>query len=381
MIDFRLYLFLGEIRAVRFNVISSLGIFLFFTVDALGSGRENWWKPFCPVREGSLSRSLGPGLKQEEAGLRARLFDLEDRFGPCNSWEKKADGWIGRYGQAEVALSPILSSGKLNKIGFGPVKFPGDSLEKLIEFTKTHGLVAFSSGEDGKKVFGRGEATEVSIGELIAFPVLAALREAKLSDKIVRLRPDWQYFSPGPTFYWPESSPLTLETLALLMIQQGDLVAMDHLWNALGREVVTKSHQWFGFELVALLSGNEKERSMAQQSKVLPEAVKIMRRPDPLPSASGALDRLGWMLSPEALCRAALKVRNERMLWFQGEAPDGFEYWWESQGRFPLAQSILRLFKEKGKPWQCVFVSIEKGKPRAMEQAYTLLERLTLFKE
>ena len=55
---------------------------------------------------------------------------------------------------------------------------------------------------------------------------------------VVTLKPEWKSLPSGILQGWPDDAPLTLQTLATLMISQSDNTATDALIAVVGREAV-----------------------------------------------------------------------------------------------------------------------------------------------
>src|SRR5215472_9459217 len=85
--------------------------------------------------------------------------------------------------------------------------------------------------------------TALAVGSTFKLAALATLRsdvdKKKRSWKdVVELRPEAKSLPSGVLQDWPDHAPLTLYTLAALMISQSDNTATDALIGLLGREKV-----------------------------------------------------------------------------------------------------------------------------------------------
>ncbi len=83
----------------------------------------------------------------------------------------------------------------------------------------------------------------LALGSAFKLFVLAALHEAIVEgelawDTVVELDPRWKSLPSGILQTWPDEAPLTIHTLASLMISRSDNTATDALIHVLGRERV-----------------------------------------------------------------------------------------------------------------------------------------------
>lgn len=83
----------------------------------------------------------------------------------------------------------------------------------------------------------------LAVGSAFKLAVLAALKEEVAAgrrswDEVVQLRPEWKSLPSGILQQWPDGAPLTLHTLAALMISLSDNTAADALVHLVGREAV-----------------------------------------------------------------------------------------------------------------------------------------------
>jgi len=83
----------------------------------------------------------------------------------------------------------------------------------------------------------------LAVGSTFKLAVLAALRQQIQTkqhtwSEVVALQANWKSLPSGLLHTWPEGSPLTIESLAALMISQSDNTATDHLIHLVGREAI-----------------------------------------------------------------------------------------------------------------------------------------------
>jgi len=167
------------------------------------------------------------------------------------------------------------------------------------------------------------------VGSAFKLLVLAALREEveagrRAWDEVVRLEEAWKSLPSGLLQGWPEGSPLTLHTLAALMISLSDNTATDALIALLGRERLEAlsprnrpfltTREAFGLAargnrdlLAAFRDGDleAKRRTLeALRARGLPQVVDLPLDPGDWPPEAD------WRFTPRELCRWMGKVAD-----------------------------------------------------------------------
>jgi len=142
---------------------------------------------------------------------------------------------------------PNLITGLL----FGPPTRTAGSIEDIL--TQLRALpgeaslyVARIDGSTLVPIVAVDTARAMAIGSAFKLYVLAELvREIQTGqrhwDDVVRIDSSWKSLPSGILQTWPSGAPVTLQTLATLMISQRDNTAADHLLHTLGRENVERA--------------------------------------------------------------------------------------------------------------------------------------------
>lgn len=129
-----------------------------------------------------------------------------------------------------------------------PAPMTKDLAAAAAEFAKLPGSTSFGiwklGGEKGPElVAGHETDRALALGSTFKLYVLGALAKEvsdgkrKLED-VVRLEEKWRSLPSGQMQSWPVGTPVTLQTLASMMISISDNTATDHLLFTLGREKV-----------------------------------------------------------------------------------------------------------------------------------------------
>lgn len=215
---------------------------------------------------------------------------------------------------AELAKYPGVVS-----LGIYRVKKDGEksALEPIVEQNADHAL---------------------AIGSTFKLYVLGALvHEVEAGRRAIAetitLQKKWRSLPSGKLHTWPEGSPVTLHTLAALMISESDNTATDHLLFTLGREAVEAMLAPMANSSVdenqPFLSTSEMFRlKLASGGKLWPEYLAL---PTPkrreflaakLPATDGPemegvgftqpleIERIEWFASARDLCRAMVWLRD-----------------------------------------------------------------------
>ncbi len=200
--------------------------------------------------------------------------------------------------------------------------------EVMAEFDALPGDVSFLVKE-GESILVQLNSTEpLAVASAFKLAILKTLKsEIDLNrrswNNIVTIQPDWKSLPSGILHGWEDGSPLTLKSLATLMISVSDNTATDTLINLLGRqaiEVTSPRNRPFltTRELFVLKSPQNRmllnryrQATEAQRQSILPEIAKL-----PLPTISEfegknpvAID-VEWFFSAQELCGIMSEVGN-----------------------------------------------------------------------
>lgn len=127
-----------------------------------------------------------------------------------------------------------------------PVPLAGSFDELVAEFEKLHGTAAFQVKQltPRPEVIASIEAdSALALGSGFKLFVLSALHQAILDgdlewESVVRLDPARKSLPSGILQQWPDNAPLTIHSLASLMISRSDNTATDALIHIVGRDKV-----------------------------------------------------------------------------------------------------------------------------------------------
>ena len=268
-----------------------------------------------------------------------RLLEIRERYlkqlGAFVSAELLEEGRFKlTFEGGEVESNLSLADGLITSLWLGPPALRGDQLNTL------KGLLSDLEGEasvlilKGRKevIFEHNARAPLSVGSAFKLYVLKALLneveagQRSLSD-VVRLNRYARSLPSGILQDWPLNTPVTLGTLAALMISRSDNTATDHLIDLLGRQVIervapaTMSPFLSTREAFLLKWGDQLERRtryQAGQDKTRRGVLKELShldvsevRPSAAPIAIKAVE---WQASAYELCEVMWALRESDLL-------------------------------------------------------------------
>lgn len=180
----------------------------------------------------------------------AKLDEIRDLYKGKLGELRETPGRDGAYeliftrGKAPCRIQ-IDADGKVASFWLGQWSMANDDpITLAAEFAKLVGSVSVTVWrDDTEQLFSIAPDSPMAVGSSFKLYVLKALEKAAAEGRltpetVVRLNPEWKTLPSGISQEWPASSPITLATLANLMISISDNTATDHLIAILGRENV-----------------------------------------------------------------------------------------------------------------------------------------------
>jgi len=178
----------------------------------------------------------------------------------------------------------------------------------------------------------------LAVGSSFKLLLLSALADEIAAGKrkwsdVVPLREEYRSLPSGMLHEWPAGSPMTLHTLATMMIARSDNTAADHLFHTLGRAVLEQylvkakvqapdrnrpflcTSELFKLKLV------EPPETMKQYAEArVPERRKIVERlktvqltSPRIPSKPAGIDQVEWFFTTDDLCRLLDQFRTSKV--------------------------------------------------------------------
>ncbi|KGQ21922.1 serine hydrolase [Thermus filiformis] len=250
------------------------------------------------------------------------ISTLEAQLGRYLGVRAEDNGFVVSFEKGEVpAVIALDSDGHITQLLFLTPRPRFAGLEQaLAGFRELPGKVSLLVLRNGQELAGLNPDEPLAVGSSFKLAILNALWEAIKAGKhawseVVELRPQWKSLPTGILQDWPEGSPITLHTLAALMISLSDNTASDALLSVLGREQVER---WSG-QNRPLLSTREAfvlknpanhgllERYLradeVARRRLLPELDQLPLPPPTLFTGGPVAPEVEWFFSTRELCR------------------------------------------------------------------------------
>ena len=172
------------------------------------------------------------------------LSRLRQSYGALGAIKPDGNGYRLDFEGADIPAQIVLDQeGRITGLWFGAPVPSGSVEEHAAAITGLPGAVSLLVLEDGKPLISHNADESLAVGSAAKLAILKALSLAvrngdmKWSD-VVELRPEWKSLPSGTLQDWPDGTPLTLGSLAHVMISISDNTATDALIRLVGRDAV-----------------------------------------------------------------------------------------------------------------------------------------------
>ena len=257
------------------------------------------------------------------------LTQYEQQLGAYVRVEGEASPFTAVFAQGTTIVQITLDAqGRVTGLFLQPpTPAVSDLTAAVAAFQKLPGTASVVVIKNGAEAAALNADTPLAVGSTFKLAVLAALQDQMVAgthrwDEVVRLKPESKSLPSGILQSWPDGSPLTLHTLATLMISLSDNTAADTLLNLAGRQAVEaystrnrpflttqeaiklkapQNAQW----LARYRNGDEAEK---RQVLAALAGVPLPKAAD-LPLTPTALD-VEWYFTPRELCTLMAQVEQ-----------------------------------------------------------------------
>ncbi|MEA5597017.1 serine hydrolase [Rivularia sp. UHCC 0363] len=256
------------------------------------------------------------------------ITDVKKQLRTYQGVQKNGHDYVVNFSQGSVATQIVLNSkGRITGLLLQPNLNISSLSDAIAEFKKLPGKVSFIVKENSSIIADFNAKTPLAVGSAFKLAVLKTLKVQISSGQkswkdIVTLQSEDKSLPSGILQNWSDNSPLTLQTLASLMISISDNTATDILIKQVGKSIESSSSRNRPFlstrELFILKgsqnrqlleryrNGNEKQRRVLLAelaSQPLPDVNEFI---DTNPNA---LD-VEWFYSAEELCELIEEVAD-----------------------------------------------------------------------
>ncbi|WP_163268989.1 serine hydrolase [Chelativorans alearense] len=168
----------------------------------------------------------------------------EKRYGQLRSISGEGQRFTIALERAEIPTRLVLDGeGRIAGLLFEPAVAAGALTQQVDAVAGLPGRTALLVLSDGEERAAHNADEPLAVGSAAKLAILKAVTDAVSQgrlewDQVVPLDPDWRSLPSGILQAWPDGTPLTVATLANLMISISDNTATDALIRLVGREAV-----------------------------------------------------------------------------------------------------------------------------------------------
>ncbi|MDJ0615736.1 MAG: serine hydrolase [Calothrix sp. MO_192.B10] len=254
--------------------------------------------------------------------VRTIITNIKNQLGTYQKVQKNGNDYLVIFDQGSLPTKIVLNSKQqISGLLFQAPSLKVSSLEQVVQdFQALPGKVSLLVLENSSVKAALNTKEPLAVGSTFKLAVLKVLKLQIAAGKhswkeVVTLREDKKSLPSGILQTWPENSPLTVQTLASLMISLSDNTATDILIDLVGREAIEsitpRNRPFFTTRELFVLKANENRKLLKryrqgnenQRRQILGEIDKL-----PLPDVNQfigtnpkALD-MEWFFTSEELC-------------------------------------------------------------------------------
>lgn len=226
------------------------------------------------------------------------------------------------FSKATVDAVFYLENNKINSFWVGEPESNSKNINTVIEeFKKLTGEKSVTIRKNGKNIISYNSDKSMCSGSSFKLFVLDTLNKRIEKgidswDKVIHIKKEEFSIPTGFLQTWEDKSPVTLATLANLMISISDNTATDTLVYYIGRENIEKNMPEKRLPLVttlelfkikgALSSDKVNEyisKNLTEKHKFLDELKNVKKENIVFSKTPKFLDKVGWLFTTEELCQ------------------------------------------------------------------------------
>lgn len=269
----------------------------------------------------SENRFSAPFLQQVPyAQLRQIVAGLHRTLGPLERVQQAGKGYQLHFARGMVPARITLDAdGRIAGLWIEPAQLHGSLATHAAAIQALPGQTALLVLTNGEPVVAHQADTPLSVGSAAKLAVLQAVQQQVARqdnlrwETVVPLKAQWQSLPTGQLQRWPAGTPVTIATLAHLMISVSDNTATDALIDLVGRPAVEqispRNTPFLNTRALFHLKATAHAPQQAQWLTGNPDARRALLETiaqAPLVSASDlsttAAPQVGWLLSARELC-------------------------------------------------------------------------------
>lgn len=263
------------------------------------------------------------------------LNQYKSQLGNLKEVESTSDGYtlIFEKGEAPSQIN-VTQDNKIAGLWFGGMSLYEDDFDEILnEFKNLDSEIAISIIEDNEKeIISYNSDQPMAVGSTFKLYILKALYDQidnsqKSWEDIIKLSAENITLPSGTLQDWPIGSPITVNTMANMMISVSDNTATDHLIDYIGRvnieEIVTEKNIPFlkTSEMFKLKAGVKEEvqntyiqSSIKEKRKILNEINDVEVNVKDLSSEPVLIDQIEWFFTTKELCNVIYELKGAEQM-------------------------------------------------------------------
>lgn len=342
-------------------------------------GESQILKAFCDFENANFERHMNPYFlsKLPKEKLIGILKGFEKQEGPCVTIEKvDQNNFLYTTVKSQRAMQLYLDKNqKIRGLWFGNATSFSDKLSIIIdELKKLPGKTSLSYIKNGKtELLSYNADLALAVGSSSALYLLQLLdnkvRKTKLNwNSNIKLKQSNKGIPGGRLYSWPNGSPVTIQTLATMLMAYSDETASDHLFSLVRRkslEQKSKKNRPYLSTLEYHKLRSEKtlkykEQSLKEKRLSLKKIGKTPWEKMQFIDTPFEMDSIGWFFSTKELCKSIFDLRKAP---FASVNPGiaqrrGWDFASFKMGRAPGVLQYTQLVRPKGsKDHYCVSIT------------------------
>ncbi len=256
------------------------------------------------------------------------VSELQEELGELEAIESCTPKCLARFELGEFSFDiTVTSEGLISSLWIDPPIIYTDSLEDAVDqFNELPGDVSVMVVEGDQVLAGIDADTPLAVGSTFKLAVLKALDTligaGKLEwNQVVEFKDDWRSLPTGQLQDWPAGAPITIHTLASLMISISDNTATDALIDLVSRgslETISPQNRPFltTREFFQLKRKDAEEQRQAFADGTFDDRMRILSAlgQEPLPKVTDLntdpLLQIEWFFATQDLCGLMESVRH-----------------------------------------------------------------------
>ncbi len=254
--------------------------------------------------------------------------ELQQELGTLQSIEPCTPKCVARFEKGEFSFDiATTTNGRISSLWIDPPMIYSATLDEAISrFSELPGEVSIYVSGDGATLGSIKGGTPLAVGSAFKLAVLKALNTligaGKLEwDQVVNFKDDWRSLPSGQLQDWPSNAPITVHTLASLMMSVSDNTATDALIDLVSRgsvETISPLNRPFltTREFFQLKRRDAVKARQAFAEGNFDDRMRILATvaDEPLPAIGDLITdpllQIEWFFSAEELCGLMTDVRH-----------------------------------------------------------------------